>query len=175
MSLNDIRLNSQLISDLYASVLVETNASDVPTIDTPVDKPAQKTPSAKEVHYLGKNEKGILILISNDDAVYLPDEELAFLTTILSACQLSLADVAIINWKTAGHDLNEVQQRLGIRHILLFDVSPLDAGLPINFPHFQIQQFNHRTYLSSPALSNVEKEVSIKRQLWPSLKKIFSI
>ena len=175
MSLNDIRLNSQLISDLYASVLVETNASDVPTLDIPVAKPVQKTPLAKEVHFLGKNEKGILIIVTNDDAVYLPDDQLAFLTNILSACQLSLADVAIINWKTAGLDLNEVQQRLSIRHILLFDVSPLDAGLPINFPHFQIQQFNHRTYLSSPALSDVEKEVSIKRQLWPSLKNIFSI
>lgn len=175
MSLNDIRLNPQLLSDLYASVLVETNASDVPTIDIPVDNPVQKTSAAKDMHYLGKNEKGILILVSNDHTVYLPDGELAFLTTILSACQLSLADVAIINWKTSGHNLDEVQQRLGIRHTLLFDVSPLGAGLPINFPHFQIQQFNHRTYLSSPALSDVEKEVAIKRQLWPSLKKMFSI
>jgi DNA polymerase III psi subunit len=175
MSLNDIRLNPQLLSDLYASLLVETNASDVPTIEIPAEISApEKTPTAKEVHYLGKNEKGILILVSNEDAVCLPDVELAFLTTILAACQLSLADVAILNWKTP-HNLDEVQQHLGIRHVLLFDVSPLDAGLPINFPHFQIQQFNHRSYLSSPSLSDVEKEVAIKRQLWPSLKKMFSI
>lgn len=175
MSLNDIRLNPHLLSNLYASVLVETNASDVPSLP-PIDLPIpEMTPAAKDVHYLGKNERGILILVSNQDAVYLPDEELAFLTTILSACQLSLADVAIINWKTANYNLDEVQQRLGIRHILLFDVAPLDAGLPINFPHFQIQQFNHRTYLSSPSLSDVEKEVAVKRQLWPSLKKMFSI
>jgi DNA polymerase III psi subunit len=173
MSLNDIQLKPQLISDLYSSVLIETNARAVPTTATVPKKETQVTSAPKD--FLGKNEKGILILVANPDAVYLPDEELSFLTTILAACQLSLADVAIINCKNTDIELEKVQQHLGIRHILLFDVSPLQAGLPINFPHFQIQQFNHRVYLSSPALSHVEKDVTIKRQLWPSLKKMFSI
>ena len=175
MSLNDIQLKPQLISDLYTSVLIETNARDVPTPPIIAKKEEQNSPSVKDVNFLGKNEKGILILVAKPDAAYLPDDELSFLTTILSACQLSLADVAILNCKNTDIELEKVQQQLGIRHILLFDVSPLQAGLPINFPHFQIQQFNHRTYLSSPALSLVEKDVTIKRQLWPSLKKMFSI
>jgi hypothetical protein len=186
MSLNDIKLQPKLISDLYTNTLVESNASNVPTtsetnqtarIVTPEPvAPAPKEPPVPQgANFLGRNEKGILILVSKTDAVYLPDGELNFLTTILSACQLSLADVAIVNWKSSPVELNALQQQLGTRFILLFDVSPLDAGLPINFPHFQIQQFNGRTYLSSPALTDVEKEVAIKRQLWPSLKKMFSI
>jgi len=172
MSLNDIQLKPQLLSGLYTSVLVETYARAVPTAQATNQKQA---PASGDVNFLGKNEKGILILVSKSDAAYLPDEELSFLTTILAACQLSLADVAIINSRNNQVDLDKVQQQLGIRHILLFDVSPLDAGLPINFPHFQTQQFNHRTYLSSPALSDVEKDVVIKKQLWQSLKKMFSI
>lgn len=175
-----------MISDLYTNTLVETHTSGVPiTPETPrtaMATPAvaarsetKEAPAPRGVNFLGRNEKGILILVAKDEAVYLPDAELNFLTTILSACQLSLADVAIVNWKTAQTDLEPLQQQLGTRFVLLFDVSPLEAGLPINFPHFQIQQFNSRTYLSSPPLSDVEKEVTIKRQLWPSLKKMFSI
>lgn len=186
MSLNDIKLKPRLISDLYTNTLVESSTSNVPTAppdskifdDPPHASAAPKgaeVPAQKEVNFLGRNEKGILILVSKDDAVYLPDGELNFLTAILAACQLSLGDVAIVNWKTTRTDLAPLQQQLGSRFVLLFDVSPLEAGLPINFPHFQIQQFNGRTYLSSPALSDVEKEVTIKRQLWPSLKKMFSI
>lgn len=168
MSLNDIQLKPQLLTDLYANVLIEYHTSDVPI-------KAKESPVSKNVNYLGKNEKGILIIISKIETAYLNDEELAFLTTILAACQLSLADVAIINWKNTSLELEQIQQQLGSKQILLFDVSPLEAGLPINFPFFQIQQFNNRTYLSSPALSLVEKDVSVKRQLWPSLKKLFCI
>ena len=186
MSLNDIKLKPRLISDLYANTLVETDASSVPVIPAAAQTgdltpPLTAAPEVREAaapksaNFLGRNEKGILILVSKDNAVYLPDGELNFLTTILSACQLSLADVAIVNWKTAHPDLEPLQQQLAARFVLLFDVSPLEAGLPINFPHFQIQQFSGRTYLSSPALSEVEKEVAIKKQLWPSLKKMFSI
>lgn len=186
MSLNDIKLTPRLISDLYANTLVETHTSSVPVMPaaaktSDASPPAaaatevQDAPAPKSANFLGRNEKGILILVAKDDAVYLPDGELNFLTTILSACQLSLADVAIVNWKTAHPDLEPLQQQLGSRFVLLFEVSPLEAGLPINFPHFQIQQFNGRTYLSSPALSEVEKDVPTKRQLWPSLKKMFSI
>lgn len=175
MSLNDIKLKPRLLSELYANSLVESNTSSVPVTPAP-PAAAAKSPSARrEVNYLGKNEKGILILVAKDDVAYLPDEELNFLTTILSACQLSLADVAIVNWKSASADLESLQKELNIRDVLLFDVAPLEAGLPINFPHFQIQQFNGRIYLSSPALTDVEKEVTIKRQLWPSLKRMFSI
>ena len=186
MSLNDIKLKPRLISDLYTNSLVETHTSSVPVMpaaaktSAPALAPAAapkvtEAPTTRSANFLGRNEKGILVLVAKDDAVYLPDGELNFLTTILSACQLSLGDVAIVNWKTTHPDLEPLQQQLGSRFVLLFDVSPLEAGLPINFPHFQIQQFNGRTYLASPALSEVEKEVGIKRQLWPSLKKMFSI
>ena len=48
--------------------------------------------------WLGENKKNILsLLVRHKDAVHIPDNELQFLTGMLSACQLSLADVAIVN------------------------------------------------------------------------------
>jgi hypothetical protein len=43
MSLNDIQLKPQLISDLYSSVLIETNARAVPTTATVPKKETQVT------------------------------------------------------------------------------------------------------------------------------------
>jgi hypothetical protein len=151
MSLNQIQLNNQLLTGLYSSVLIETNATIMP-IQT-------------DVKYLGKNEKCILVLINN---------ELNFLTSILSACKLSLADVAIVN----VHSLNNsetVIDNIECKNVLLFGVEPLSMGLPIHFPHFQLQQFNKRTYLSAPPLSQIENNKEVKLNLWNNLKKMFSI
>jgi hypothetical protein len=160
MSLNQIQLNNQLLAGLYSSVLIETNATIMPT--------------QTHVKYLGKNEKCILVLISNESLPFLPDNELNFFTSVLSACKLSLADVAIVN----VHSLNNpetITETIECRNVLLFGVEPLSIGLPIHFPYFQLQQFNKRTYLSAPPLSEVEADKAVKLNLWNSLKKLFSI
>ena len=57
MNLNDIKLSPQLLAGLYPDVLIEMNATHVP------EKPSK--------HYIGKNEKHILIIVSNDtDAIH---------------------------------------------------------------------------------------------------------
>lgn len=160
MSLNQIQLNNQLLRGLYSSVLIETNATIVPA----------KT----DVKFLGKNEKCILVLINNEALPFLPESELAFLTTILSACKLSLADVAIVNLHALTNP-ETITETVECKNVLLFGVEPLSIGLPIHFPHFQLQQFNKRTYLSAPPLSRIENEKGVKLNLWNSLKKLFGI
>lgn len=159
MSLNHLNLNSTMLADLYSDVLVEINATGVP-------EPASKT-------YLGSNEKNILIIVNTADAVFLEDEELTFLTNILSACHLSLADVAIINW--LNKETASIASELNSKNVLLFGISPLQFGLPINFPYFQIQNFDKTDYLTAPALSVISNDVQIKKELWSSLKKMFRI
>jgi hypothetical protein len=159
MSLNQLILNSSLLADLYPDVLVEINATRMPE------------PGGNK--YLGSNEKNILIVVNTADAVYLDDAELTFLTNILSACNLSLADVAIVNWynKETALFVSEFKSK----HVILFGISPLQFDLPINFPHFQIQNFDKTDYLTAPALSIISNDVSVKKELWTSLKKMFNI
>lgn len=173
MSLNDILLNPQLLTDLYSNVLVETHTTNMPT--QPKTPDANPMPAERPVNFLGKNEKQVLIAVSKDEVPYLPDGELNFLANILSACQLSLADVAIVNWKNVAVPYEEVINRLASKTIILFDISPIEFGLPINFPNFQIQQFSNRRYLSAPSLTAIEQDTTTKRQLWTALKTIFSI
>ena len=160
MSLNQIQLNDQLLVGLYSSVLIQTNATIVPA----------KT----DVKYLGKNEKCILVLISNDSVPFLPDNELNFLTSILSACKLSLADVAIVNLHSTTNPETIIED-VECKNVLLFGVEPLSIVLPIHFPHFQLQQFNKRTYLCAPPLSGIENDKAVKLNLWNNLKKLFGI
>ncbi len=59
--------------------------------------------------------------------------------------------------------------------ILCFDVSPQSLGFPINFPQYQVQQYNNMKMLTAPALGLLEKDVKEKNNLWTSLKKMFDI
>ena len=161
MSLNSIVLKPQLLADLFGGTLVETVATSVP--------------EKKTAQYLGNNKKQILVAVKHLSVPYLPDNELNFLTTILAACKLGLGDIAIINQSTTDPGTIEALMEEESKIVLLFDVTPASIGLPIHFPNFQVQHFNKRIYLCCPALGEIEKDTTMKKQLWNSLKTVFSL
>ena len=160
MSLNNIKLSPQLLVDLYSDVLVESYATDVP------EKPLQL--------YIGKNQKHILIVVSNE-AHAIHDHELNFLTSVLTACKLSLTDVVIVNWPVIETNHLEILETLESKTVLLFNIDPISFGLPINFPPFQIQSHNKKTYLHAPSLLQIENNIDLKKKLWTSLKILFNV
>ena len=139
MGLNNIQLKPNVLADLYKNSLIETNATEV-----------------KQVKYLGDNQKNILVIVSHHSVPFLTDQELNFLTTVLGACILSIADIGIIN--RSHCEVTDLQNMINTegRNVLLFGTEPLSIGLPINFPAFQLQAFNNRTYLHAPVLSQIE-------------------
>lgn len=132
-------------------------------------------PEPEAPRYLGNNQKGILIVVANDDAPFLSDTELAFLTSVLAACKLNIADTAIANFSKDKKGYAEWASILSLNTTLLFGVSPTHFGLPMNFPHYQVQQFSKCTYIAAPALSIIEKNKELKKLLWVSLKKHFGL
>ena len=125
---------------------------------------------------MGRNEKKILILVLKKDVPFIEEGELSFLSSVLTACKLSLADVAIVNLENLpAADYRLLQEQLQSKTILLFDVDTQAIDLPFNFPHFQVQQFEQATYLSAPSLNTIEKEKALKTQLWNCLKNIFRL
>ena len=159
MSLNDIRLTPQLLADLFGTTLIETD---------------QKTTAQTGVKALGGNAKNILIVVKNDSKDILPGAEQAFLLSILTACKLGLEDVALINWQTIDElGYKDLLHQFESRFVLLFDVTPVQFGLPMDFPHFQIQAFDSRQYLFAPALHAIQEHKGTKGELWTALKKLF--
>jgi hypothetical protein len=169
MSLNDIHLPPGSIVDLYKNHLIEPGI-----IETKI-KNEQPAPEESPV-FLGNNKKQIIVLVNYADAMYLPDTQLNFLTSILTACKLSLDDIAIVNTgKTGPVNFKSLLKKIPAQSVLLFDVSTESLSLPLNFPNFQVQFFDNVNYLTSPGLELIEKDKVLKTQLWTSLKKLFKL
>lgn len=181
MDLNHIELPAFAIADLYRSNLVgssdQLTGEKVTNDDAVLEKnlPVEAT-EQEEYPSLGNNRKNILLIVYHKEVLHLPDEELHFLTGILTACKLSIDDVAILNLNNhPGADYKQLAAHFKCRTVLLFGVEPARLGLPMNFPHFQQQAFANITYLFSPALVDLENDKLLKSKLWVCLKRIFGV
>ena len=128
---------------------------------------------------MGENKKNVIIMVNEPKAVYLSEDDLGFLTTILKACQLSLADIGIINIAEQKVNFETIKQELRPKKILLFDVEPSVIKLPFLIPVFQPQNFDDCTIMVAPPLPYLNKPTQegklLKTKLWVSLKQVFNI
>ncbi len=177
MGLNDLRLPPALISALYPDSLVSLEQDEIrATAENNKTETASVPAVEPKLKHLGDNKKNILVVVNYSDAVHLPDESLAFLSNMLGACSLSLGDVAIINMNNfKDQHYPELVYQYNSRIILLFDVDPQSFGLPVNFPHYQVQKLANATFLYAPALEALKDDAGEKRKLWAGLKTIFGI
>lgn len=164
MSLDNIQLPASVLQSLYNKSLYDLNT----------DKSEVNSAQPANIVFLGNNAKKIVVLINSSQAIYLPDEELNFLLGILTACKLSMADIALVNVaKNPSISYTEITGQFKAEKIILFGTEPEAIGLPLEFPHYQIQKFNNQVYLSSVSLNGLQADKEEKLKLWNCLKKIF--
>lgn len=182
-----MHLPGLLLQDLYKKSLYDTGenlpaavkketAEAVTTFTADAIPAAQPANNHEPLRFLGNNQKQVVVLVNYTGVSFIPDQALAFLTNILKACRLTLADVAIINiahYPDLTYPL--LQKVTAYRYLLLFDESTLRISLPVNFPAYQVQAFNNATYLLSHTLEEIEANKELKTKLWTSLKKIFGV
>jgi hypothetical protein len=205
MSLSHIILPDIVIADLYPKSLIQhegpmvgattarpvetavnntaaTQPAATPTVAAPVSQPAAVQPQApvnEPMVYrtLGNNKRQIAIVVNCPNEVFLPETDLQFLTKMLSACKLNMADVAIVNFAARAVAIDPLKQQLQPRHVLLFGVEPGAIQLPISFPAFKEQAYAGSTFLFTPSLTQLNQETEqaklLKRQLWDCLKRMF--
>jgi hypothetical protein len=174
MDLNQLKLPGSLIADLYKSLLIDPDETTVTQAVAEIK--ASLTASDSDWKYLGENKKKVLIIVNYSDSVHLPDNDLEFLTGILGACKLSMADVAIINLNNHTEaTYKELVTFFKSKIVLLFAIEPASFGLPMSFPHFQIQPFAENSFLFSPSLKELENDKVLKSKLWVCLKRLFNL
>jgi hypothetical protein len=179
MSLNNIQLNPSLLADMYRTSLVETKENVRPE-EKKHSRAALET-GTKDTNitswkYLGEYKKNILIIVRYNDVPYLPNEQLNFLTSVLSACKLNLGDVAIFNTANAPSALyKELQEKFKSNFTILLGLTPEEFEMPLSFPEFQVQAFNNCTFLHTPVLEVLETDKILKSKLWVCLKKMFGM
>ena len=172
MDLNHLELPTTLIADLYKKSLIEPASSSLQQ-----EKPIEQSHVHSPWKYVGNNNKNILIIVNTNEAIHLPDNELTFVTGILSACKLSINDVVIVNLNnhSSNASYKELISFFKSKIVFLFDVQPSAFGLPVNFPHYQVQIFANTSFLFSPSLKELENDKLQKSKLWVCLKRLFDI
>ena len=181
MSLDDIKLSPFLVKKMYEKTLVLSSFADEVINDAAVVLNQEKIiPSSVNkkgsIECLGKNNRHILILISEKDHKFLGDDELSFLINILNACNITMADAALVN--CYGNEDVVYEKLMSIftpSTILFIGTEPQALGFPIHIPRYQVQAYNKQQYLCAPSLQTLSADKEEKKQLWLALKKIFSI
>lgn len=163
MSLDNIQLSDQTCSILFGHNLIEDQRSDL-----------QVTFQKKTtIDHLGKNEKHVLVLVNARDSKFLPDDEMELLTNLVSACKLSMADVALVNFSSSRFSYLQFNEVFEPGKVLIFGIDTSELELPFAIPHFQVQKFQEQFYLTAPPLKNFINNNALKKDLWISLQKLF--
>lgn len=172
MSLNSIKFDTTEIALLFKNSLVDVNSEKQ---ILPHDN-RNAEPIAIGWKYLGENKKKTLIVVNYKDAAHIPDKQLAFVTKLLGACNLNLADAAILNFHHyRSRDFDNIINHFKPKVVLLFGTEPGDFGMPMIFPQFQVQGYKDAVFVSSPSLELIEPDKTLKGKLWVCLKKIFNL
>ncbi len=163
MSLDNIQLSDQSCIILFSHNLIEDPASNV----------AIKSQNKIEIKSLGENKNKVLFLVNDPDSKFLPDEEMELLTNLISACKLSMADIALVNFNANTYSYTQFNEAFQPKKILVFGITNSELELPFDIPHFQVQAFQQQFYLTAPPLKEFLHNKDLKKELWVCLQKLF--
>ena len=173
MGLNDIDFPATLLADLYQNALIPDENINEHLIREAQGKVRETAPEKRA--FLGENKKQILVIVKDVNHTWTSDEELQFLSDILKACQLSMADIALLNVGARKESFAELQKEFPTRQAILFGVSQEELGIPLRFPEFQVQAYTDKQVLAAPPLLTIANDKILKSKLWVSLRKLFNI
>lgn len=167
MSIDNIQLPAFLQKEFFKNKLVSK-----------ISKAANNLSSEEKVFvdFLGGNSKNIAFIVNNAENKFLNDDQLTFILNLVKACNISLDDIAVVNF--AHHNtINYItlKNQLSCNKVLSFGVAPADLDLPFAIPFFQMQNFQETDYIFCPSIDEVHKDTNAKKKLWASLQKIFKI
>ena len=167
MSIDNIRIPNSLYKSLYKNNLVDLQKKSTYTGDSS---------TKSHIAFLGGNEKHVIFLVKNDECKFLNDSELNFLSSLLSACNITMADIAVINFSNSSKpDHNVISSQFKGSKVLCFGVSAGEIDLPFNIPYFQVQPFKEAQYIFSPSLEAIKADTEVKKQLWGGLQRLFNL
>ncbi len=147
-----VKIPVSLLSELYKNVLID-------------DALPNESPVKKQLN-------AVIAVADSNHKQHAEADEL--LSGIMNACKLNIGNSVVLK-KDNSSTINStaIKENYITRTVILFGITPTEFGLPITFPHFQIQQVDEIKYISSPSLEEMLKDKTLKVKLWNSLKQIF--
>ena len=180
-------LPNSVLVNLYKESLVlgtvQTNVDKKATPSTLTEeknetKDTDTTPIAP-IKFLGEHQKKILVLVQDSNAVHLNEKDFDLLTSILNACKLTIADIALINLANKNYSLHQILVQIPSDIVLIFDINPTKLKIKLPTKIYSPILLGETQLLFSNNLSNmqgIDQASKIeKTKLWTSLKLIFNL
>lgn len=172
--------NSNMTPHLEASKNhVSKVANQTVPINSNEDDKNAITHETGPIKYLGEHLKQVTIIVKDELAVYLNENDLSLLSSILSACKLTLADVALINIAQQKLSLHEILNELPSKLVMIFDVSSTTLKIKLPTTLYKSIQLGDTYLLFSNSLSIMQGgDASAKNEkgkLWAILKQLFQL
>jgi len=183
------KINPAIIEEQIASLAADQEAF---VKKNKVNLPAQEQSNTTEVtiaeeevkltiplKHLGDHSKKIVVIVDDPASVYLNEPDFILLTSILNACRLTIADIALVNIGNQKASLHQILNNLPSKLVIAFEVDSkaLKIKLPTNL--YKLTPLGDSNLLFSKSLSNMQGLDSAAKQekakLWAVLKQIFQL
>lgn len=139
----------------------------------------QKATPPAPLKFLGDHLKQIMVIVNDPNAVHLNESDLGLLSSILNACKLTLADIALINTAAQPLSMHEMLTTLPSQLVLAFDLSAtqLKIKLPTTLYKPIVLGDTHILFSSSlQSMQGADQAAKLeKSKLWNALKLLFKL
>ena len=146
--------------------------------NTPIEV-AKVKKSTGPLKHLGDHNKKILVIVNDPNSVYLNEADFILLTSILNACKLTIADIALVNIGNQETSLHQILETLPSSIIMCFDVASTDLKIKLPNTLYKVTELGESNLFFSKALSCMQgtsAEAKLEKgTLWILLKKLFAL
>jgi hypothetical protein len=139
----------------------------------------QKSTPSQPIKFLGDHLKKIVVLVHDENAAYLNEADLGLLSSILVACKLTLADIALVNIASQPLSLHDILETLPSQYVLVFALpgSALKIKLPATlYKPIELGETQLLFSASLQSMQGTEQNAKVeKSKLWNALKLLFKL
>jgi hypothetical protein len=138
-----------------------------------------KSTTTVPIKYLGDHLKKIIVIVNDANAVHLNETDLGLLSSILNACKLTLADIALINIVQQPLALHEILITLPSQFVIGFDINSTQIKIKLPTTLYKPIVLGETEILFSNSLQSMQgadQNAKIeKSKLWNALKILFKL
>jgi hypothetical protein len=139
----------------------------------------EKSVTPTPIKFLGDHVKKIIVIVHDAEAVYLNETDLGLLSSILNACKLTLADIALINTAKQPLSLHEILATLPSQWVLVFELTGAQLKIKLPTTLYKPIVLGETQILFSSSLQRMQgadQDAKLeKSKLWNALKLLFKL
>ena len=173
--------NASLAADQEA--FAQKNKKKEPTIESNINEevsvPEEMMETLSNIKYLGDHHKKIVVVVNDPASVYLNESDFILLTSILNACRLTIADIALVNLGNQKASLHQILNILPSKLVIAFELDSKALKIKLPTHLYKVIPLGESNLLFSKSLASMQGMDSHAKQekakLWTVLKQIFQL